>query len=470
MSEIWQKSAVEIAEAIRSGAVSAREVVTAHLDRIDAVNGDVNAVVRRYDEAALKAADAADQMTRNGDDLGPLHGVPLTLKENIDLEGQPTTQGMPALLGKIAQKDEPVVARLKAAGAIVIGRTNLPDMGLRIHTDSGLYGPTKNPWAPNRTPGGSSGGEAAAISTGMSPLGVGNDYCGSLRWPSQCCGIATLKPTLGAVPRMPLGPTTASVDLMLTHGPMARRVADVRAAYEIMAGPDPIDAWSCPQPKLNDPHPFLAPKRIRVATNPGNDGVHPDILTAIEDAANLLEAAGWTVEEGEPPHFADAVHLWTEINGAVPTTLTGDMIRSMFSEDAMKTMGLWKAASNYTPGDHALARAMARRTDLIREWEAWFCENGLWLTATATDQPFHVGDDLTTPERMAEILHGHRVIMATNALGLPSSIVPTGIAFGLPQSVQIIGPRFSEGACLKAAEDIERATDAFTPVDPKSHG
>lgn len=466
MTDIWKQGALDIAAAIKSGHISAREAVQAHLDRIDRVNPAINAVVRRYDDTALTAADTVDARFKAGDDLGPLAGVPITLKENVDLEGEPTTHGMPALIDQVAEKSEPAVARLIAAGAIVIGRTNLPDMGLRIHTDSGLYGPTLNPWDSTRTPGGSSGGEAAALATGMSPLGVGNDYCGSLRWPAQACGIATLKPTLGAIPRAAPAATLASADLMLVHGPMARRVADLRVAFGLMAGPDPVDPWSCPVLADGTPHPHLARKTIRVSTNPGGAGVHRYVAAGIGLAADRLEAAGWRVEEGEPPLFSDAVQLWTEINSSVPSALTGDMIRTMFTPDAMKTMGLWKAASSYQARENALAAALARRSDLLREWSAWFNENGLWLTATATDNPFKVGDDLTTPERMREILSGHRVIMATNALGLPSAVVPVGVMDGVPQSVQIVGPRFSDYHCLDVAAVIEAATEAITPVDP----
>ncbi len=473
MTEIWKKGALEIVAAIRGGEISCREAVQAHLDRIDTVNSTINAVVRRYDDAALKAADEADAALaagrghQNAGKLGPLHGLPVTLKENVDMAGEPTTQGMPALLNRIAEADEPAVARLRAAGAIVIGRTNLPDMGLRLHTDSGLYGPTVNPWDSTRTPGGSSGGEAAALSTGMSPLGLGNDYCGSLRWPSQACGVATLKPTLGAIPRGALAVTLASIDLMMVHGPMARHVQDLRVAYGVMAGPDPVDPWTSPVLPEGAVHPHLPKGKVAVSTNPGGERAHSQVVSGIEKAAAALEAAGYEVSEGEPPNFQDAVRLWSEINKAVPLGMSGDMIRALFSEDALKTMGLWGAALDVEAGPETLGASLARRTELLREWGAWFNENGLWLTATATDIPFKIGDDLSTPERMGEILRGHRVIMATNALCLPSTVVPVGHEGGLPQSVQIIGPRFSEYQCLDAAEAVEQVAGMTMPIDPK---
>ena len=200
MSELWRKSALELAAMVRGREVISREVVQAHLDRVEAVNPHVNAIVRLLPGQALAAADEAGRVVADGARLGPLHGVPVTVKENIDLAGTPTTQGVPALAEAVAPVDAPPVERLRAAGAIPFGRTNLPDFALRVHTDSALHGLTHNPWDPQRTPGGSSGGEAAALASGMSPLGLGTDLGGSLRNPAHCCGVASMKPSTGAVP------------------------------------------------------------------------------------------------------------------------------------------------------------------------------------------------------------------------------------------------------------------------------
>ena len=249
MSELWCRSALELAAMIRDGEVSSREVVQAHLDRIEAVNPHLNAIVRLLPDQALAAADAADRAVADGAGLGPLHGVPLTVKENIDLAGTPTTNGIPALAEAVAPVDAPQRERLRAAGAIPVGRTNLPDFGLRVHTDSALHGLTRNPWNPQRTPGGSSGGEGAALATGMSPLGLGNDLGGSLRNPAHCCGIASIKPSTGAVPAATVIPPEdypITYQLMTVEGVMARRVADVRAAFTVMAGQHPRDPLSVP--------------------------------------------------------------------------------------------------------------------------------------------------------------------------------------------------------------------------------
>ena len=197
MGELWQKSAGELAALIAAGDVSSREVVAAHYDRIAAVNSRVNAVVELLTDQAFAAADAADARRAAGESLGAFHGVPFTVKTNIDYAGSATHEGALALKDLIAPSDAPVVERMKAAGGIPIGRTNMPDFGLRINTESSLCGPAHNPWDHSRTVGGSSGGEGAAIATGMSPIGLGNDIGGSVRNPAFANGIASIKPEIG---------------------------------------------------------------------------------------------------------------------------------------------------------------------------------------------------------------------------------------------------------------------------------
>jgi len=191
MTELWQLGALDIASAIRKGETSSREVLGALLARVDAVNGDLNAVVKLIGDEATAAATAADLAVAEGDELGPLHGVPISVKENIDIAGFPTTQGVSAFAAMVAPMDAPVIERMRAAGAYPFVRTNLPDFGLRVHTDSSLHGLTRNPWRADVTAGGSSGGEGSALASGMSPLGLGNDIGGSLRNPAHCNGITS---------------------------------------------------------------------------------------------------------------------------------------------------------------------------------------------------------------------------------------------------------------------------------------
>jgi amidase len=226
--ELWTKTASELAALIADGEVSSRAVVEAHLARMDEVNGHCNAVTLVLAAEALEGADAADAVVATGEPLGPFHGVPCTVKENVDVAGTATTQGLPAFADLVSPVDAPVVERLRAAGAIPIGRTNLPELGLRISTDNPLHGLTRNPWHPDLTAGGSSGGEGSAIASGMSPLGLGNDIGGSVRNPAFCCGITSLKPSHGRLPSYSVfehdQTPPLSSQVMLTDGPMARSV------------------------------------------------------------------------------------------------------------------------------------------------------------------------------------------------------------------------------------------------------
>ena len=302
-TELWRMSATELAAAISSRQVSSREVVDAHLRRIESVNKSINAVVVVLAEQSLDAAERADRAVGRGDDRPRLHGVPFTVKENIDVAGTPTTQGLKALANAYPSRDAPIVERMKAAGGIVIGRTNLPSAAIRWHCESELWGATLNPWDRTRTPGASSAGEAAAIATGMSPLGLGNDGLGSLRHPAQCCGISALKPTLGRVPNASsVGPgDVATIGIQLTgvNGPLARRVADLRLAFEIIAGPTWRDPWTVPVP-LSGPEP-AKPIRVALVPDPAEQGTAEQVQDGVRKAGRALEDAGYVVEEVEPP-------------------------------------------------------------------------------------------------------------------------------------------------------------------------
>src|SRR5215470_5812646 len=298
MSEIWQFSANELAQRIAKRELSSAEVVDAHLARIDAVNPALNAIVKVLGEEARAEAAHADRRLAAGEKIGPLHGVPFTVKENIDMAGLPTTWGVPALAQAIVPADAPVVERMRAAGAIPIGRTNLPDMALRIHTTSSLHGLTKNPWHPGRTAGGSSGGEAAALASGMSPIGLGNDIGGSLRNPANACGIASIRPSAGRVPDAGYVPTQEhllAVQLMNVQGPMARRVADVRLGLRILMGSHPRDPWSIDAP-FEGPAP-ARPIQVAVMAEPPGGSTDATVAAVVRRAARALAEAGYVVEE-----------------------------------------------------------------------------------------------------------------------------------------------------------------------------
>ncbi|MGG8409374.1 amidase, partial [Streptomyces sp. 12297] len=248
---LWRLPAVAQAAAVRGGEVSAAELVDAHLLRIAEVNPRLNAVTQLLAERAREDAARTDRRRAAGEELGPLAGVPFTVKESTAVEGVPTTFGSPRFRDLVAPADALPVARLRAAGAVPVGHTNMPTLILAgMHTRSELFGDTVNPWDPGRTPGGTSGGDAVAVATGMAALGLGNDSGGSVRIPAQFCGVAALKPTAGRFPadQRVLGPDDPgpASQLLVTDGPLARRVADLRAAYEVLAGTDPRDPRAVP--------------------------------------------------------------------------------------------------------------------------------------------------------------------------------------------------------------------------------
>jgi amidase len=456
---------VELAGLIRRREVSSREVVGSHLTRIEQVNGRLNAIAVVMAEEALTAAAAADELTARGGELGPLHGVPFTVKENIDVAGTATTMGVAALLGAVANEDAPVVASLRTSGAIPIGRTNLPDFALRWHTDGSAHGATLNPWDPTLTPGGSSGGEAAAIVTGMSPLGVGNDLGGSLRWPAQCCGIVSLKPTLGRVPSAtvipPLDPPMG-IQLTMCQGPMARNVADLRVAFSVMCSPSSRDPWFAP---VAPPAEGSSTSRVALIMDPIGAGLDASVARGLQEAARALRRQGYMVEEvTTPPPFKAAVDVWAQLLSFDAAALLAH-VGPILGQDGrlfLETFG--RSAPEVTPADYIAA--MVQRHALLREWSAFLAQWPLVLAPISTRPPFKAGFDLE-PTGPVELLTALAATVAVNAMGLPAASVNVTGNAPEPMAVQLIGGRFREGDCLDAAAAIERELGARMPIDPR---
>ena len=465
-TELWRWDAVALVAAIRTGKISSREATQAVLGRLEAVNPKLNAVTVALAEQARAAADRADAAVRRGDPLGPLHGVPVTIKENADQQGEATANGVVAFKDLVAATDSPQVANWKRAGAVIVGRTNTPAFSLRWHTDNELRGRTFNPWARERTPGGSSGGAAAAVASGIAPLGHGNDLGGSVRYPAYCCGIAGIRPTLGRVPaynattvdERPLG-----IQLMSVQGPLARRVADVRLGLAAMAAGDARDPWWAPAP-LDGP-PSARPIKIALTVDPAGLGVHPDVAAAVRGAGAALAGAGYAVEEVEPPDVAGVARCWTAIVMNETRHVTQPVLRQHGGADLNRSLDFFLAA---TP-DVDLAgymKALGERTRHVRDWMLFLERYPLVVGPVSTEPPFEVGFDTTTAERAGEVFTAQRLLIAVNLLGLPAVAVPTGIAKGLPLGVQVIGSRYREDLCLDAAEVIEARHGLPTPIDP----
>jgi amidase len=467
--ELWTESALALAARIRSGEVSSREVIESHLARIEAVNPHLNAIVRVLAVEARAAADTADAARANGEHLPALHGVPLTVKENIDLAGTPTTSGVVPLAEAIASIDAPVVARMRAAGAIPIGRTNLPDLGLRIHTDSSLHGLTRNPWSPFVTAGGSSGGEASSLASGMSPIGLGNDIGGSLRNPAHCCGISSIKPSTGVVPSASVIPPLElpiSFQLMAVDGVMARHVADVRAGLEAIAGVDSRDPVSLPV-RLSD-IPVDRPLRIAVITDPpGGNATDAGIAGLVRHCGDILSDLGHTVTEAAPSTYARSIELWTSLLGGdlrtqrpiLDTVMGADGKAFLdFTEEAFGEIDLV-----------AWTIIHAQRNGVAKNWAQFFTEYDAIISPVWTQPAFAHGADIADAAGANAILDLFRPVLPANLLGLPAAVVPAGIANSMPVGVQIIGDRFHDLACLSIAALIEASVGVLTPIDPVTH-
>lgn len=468
MAHLWELSATEQAAAVKSGEVSAVELVRAHLDRIEAVNPAVNAITRTMPEESLVAAEAVDAARAAGEPLGALAGVPFTIKENIDVAGQATTHGLQALAEAVAPVDAPVVERMKAAGAIPLARTNLPDLGLRISTDNALHGLTRNPWHPGHTAGGSSGGEGAALATGMSPIGLGNDLGGSLRNPASCCSIASIKPTTGRVPAaftVPMPDDGIVGQTFAVQGPMARTVADVRIGLHALAGPHLRDPSAHPV-ALSAPDPGT--RRVALLAEPPGGVTDPRVAAVTRAAGDALAAAGCVVEEVEVPRFEEVVACWSGIVGGDVATAF-PVIEPILGADARELLReLATSVGEMSLGD--MGGLWMLRHSLTRTWAEFFTEWDVMVTPTWAQLPFTHGADLEATEVEDSVLQTHaRPVLPANALGLPSAAVPAGIVDGLPVGVLINGPAWSDLLCLEVAEMIESAGLApSVPIDPRS--
>ena len=471
MDELWRWQAVDLAKAIRTRKISSREAVQACLDRTHAVNPALNAVVQILDESALAAADAADQAVARGEELGPLHGVPVTTKVNVDQTGLATTNGLVGLRDNIAKTDSPIVANLRKAGAVLFGRTNTPAFSMRWFTDNDLHGKTLNPWSISRTPGGSSGGASAAVAAGMGPIAHGNDLAGSIRYPAYCTGVYGLRPSFGRVPAFL--PSAAqerplSGQLMSAQGPLARSVADIRLALGAMAQGDARDVWWVPAP-LEGPKP-QRPIRVAMTLDCGAAKLHPALALAVKQAGAWLAQAGYAVEEVAPPPLAELMDVWD---------LLSRNENMMFTKPLIETMGDAGIKSSFHEqfGQRPLLdmethlRALARRTTLIRQWALFMETYPLILGPVSADLPFTQGMDVESPAAAQHVLISQAAGFAVPVLGFPAISAPMGLAPGLkeavPMGVQIMGARFREDMVLDAAAVLEARSPSATPIDPR---
>ena len=441
-------SAVAITAALRSKDVSARELLETYLERIDRLDrGGVNAVVTLDAERARKAAQAADDARARGEMIGPLHGLPMTIKDAIATEGLRSTGGAVELAQHVPVIDAPAVARLKAAGAIVFGKTNLPRWCSDAQTSNELFGTTNNPWSGAHVPGGSSGGSAAALAAGLTGAELGTDIGGSVRAPAHCCGVYALKPSYGVVPNLGYldhvdGGTTRT-DLNV-FGPMARSAADLELLLSILAGPDRVDepAWRIELP----PSTISTLTELKVAVWFDDDACPVDIeyLALLRRAADALADAGAHLEDAHPDiSFGEQVDLYTKLVAAAVSP-------SMPEESA-----------HQISGSHlAWLRRDERRAALRQRWAEWFEEYDVLLAPAWCMPPFVHGQASGMMDRSIMVNGTARTpyeishwLMLANLTYLPSVVVPIGgTDGGLPVGMQIVAPYLHDRRAIRVAE------------------
>ena len=451
-------STVEIAAAIRSGAVSSVEAVEACLRRIAIVNPAINAVVRLAD-GAIEAARAADASRRRGDVLGPLHGVPFTIKDSLDTAGVVTTAGTVGWARRIPERDATVVARLKAAGGILLGKTNTPEFTWANEADNLVYGRTSNPYDLDRSSGGSSGGSAAIVAAAGSPFDIGSDTGDSIRQPSHVCGVAGLKPTSGRVPRTGHHPSYRGLLESFTQlGPIARRVEDLGLILPIIAGPDGEDPHIAPV-ALGDPA-DVAIQGLRVAWFADNGIETPtsETMTTIEAAAEALRAAGARLAASIPPDQGRAAELWDRMIGADGHAWLRRLIADAGTEGVGSYAGKasWVTGSSPLPGDELTALIEAV-DDVRARMLRWMDDVDLIVSPVLPRPalPHGVGFTSGFADTYSEV---------HNLTGWPSAVVRGGTSpEGLPIGVQLIAKPWREDVALAAAKVVEDALGGWRP-------
>lgn len=463
--QLWQLEAADLAQRIKAREVSCVEAVRASLARLDAVNTPLNAVVDSCAGEALGAAAQADAALASGEATGPLHGVPVTVKVNVDQRGHATTNGVEAYRGVVADEDSPVVANLQRAGAIVIGRTNTPAFSMRWFTDNAAHGRTLNPHDANVTPGGSSGGAAAAVAVGIGAIAHGNDQGGSIRYPAYACGVYGLRPSFGRVPAFnPSGGSERPLVVQLTsvQGPLARSVRDLRLAFAAMAQRDVRDPWWAPAPLEAAP---TGPVGVALCTELPGHACDPEVADALQRAARRLESAGYRVEPAQPPRLREAADLWLSLTMADSRLLVEEaLLRD--GDDTIRQA--YRAMDAHAPqfDTTSYMRALAARTGLMREWALFLQRHPLLLMPVSWRHAFPVDADQRGSAAMREILDAQSPLLSTAILGLPGLSVPMGLRHGLPTGVQLVSDRFREDLCLAAADVLEAEAGTVAVIDP----
>ncbi len=467
VNELGFASALDLAAGVRAGRISPTDIVEGLFGRIERLNPAVNAFCVVLADEAQAAARDAEQAVQRGDPLGPLHGVPVAIKDQMNVTGVRVSFGSKLLEDVVATEDAPVIARLRAAGAIIIGMTTMPEFGWQGHSWSPLHGMTVNPWNPERTTGGSSSGSAAALAAGLVPIALGSDGAGSIRMPASFCGLVGLKPTYG---RVAMYPVSAS-ELVTHYGPMARTVRDAALMLDVIAGPDPRDPFCLPPPTES----YLAAcddddaakrgpgasasagravRELRIGWSPdlGYAVVDPEVAGIARAAAQRFAELGCPFDEASPG-FADPIWAADQFLWAGAATRAADRLVEMADQMDPGFVQAVRMMAERTLFDTARARQV--RYDVAARMAEFWGTHDLLVTPTMAGPPFGLD---RTERPYGPSLGWSPFTYPFNLTGEPAISVPCGwTEAGLPVGLQIVGPRFAEGRVLRAAAAFEAA-------------
>jgi Asp-tRNA(Asn)/Glu-tRNA(Gln) amidotransferase A subunit family amidase len=465
MSDFTFLSASQIAEQIRLKRVSPVETIKAHFARIEKLNPKINAFVQLNEESALTQARDAEAAVMQGRNLGPLHGVPISIKSSIDAAGMRCEAGTKLRAGHVASTDAPLVTRLRHAGAIVLGMTNAPELLMAWETDNLLYGRTNNPWDLSRTAGGSSGGEAAAIASGCSAGGVGSDGGGSIRVPAHFCGICGLKPTPGRIPATGHYPQSVGPFALLgVVGPMARTVPDLKLMFEAMQGLDIGDPGASPVPVHWPSASELKKVRIGYFEDDGRTPVTPETQAAVRQAAEALRSQGIEVQPFRPANLEKIRQVWWKFFGGAGGMLLGPMTRGREADlsPILKEFNGWVAAEEPHTAQSLLDAWIERdllRIQIFEKMEKF----PVLLCPVASIPAFRHGERSWQVEgKTVRYLDAWSYCEWFNLLGMPGGVVPmTKSLEGLPIGVQIVARPWEEELVLAILQVIEEARGSW---------
>ncbi len=463
MDEIWRMNASDIAAAVRNRDLSAIEVTESHLSRMAEVNPSVNAVVDEFPEEALRSARQVDEAIARGDNPGILSGVPFTIKINVDQRDHATTNGLSLQKDLVAQQDSPVVSNIRKAGGIIVGRTNTPAFSLRWFTNNRLHGKTLNPRNKEITPGGSSGGAAAAVAAGLCAVGHGTDIAGSIRYPAYACGLHGIRPTIGRVPAYNASAADRFIgpQIMAVSGPISRSITDLELALTAMTAPDPRDPWYVPAPFGKRDF----ERKVALTVAPDGMPVSEEVHSALSHAAEILGSGGWAVEEVDCP----PMRLAAEINACLWMAEMQFGARELIEREGDPDAQFVFAQMSKDIGEVGfddLMRALQTRASLVREWELFLQDYPLVLCPVSGSLPFLQQADIASEDEFSRILEAQLVQRGVPAIGIPALSVAMGEVENRPVGVQLLGPRFREDILLAAGLDLENAIGTPTVADP----